>query len=118
VIFISLIFSVSWTIFILFLWFRTDFLLFYAELLGLSSFLKIPKFKKLQEENIVSDFLFFLWMEHQDHKFLRFPCKLITCVYCFTFWVSLVVVSFYEWRLLPLNYLLSLLLFNKIKKDE
>jgi len=118
VIFLSLFFSVSWTIFILFLWFRTDFLLFYAELLGLSSFLKIPKFQKLREEEIVSDFLFFLWSEFQAHKFWRFPFKLITCVYCFAFWVSLVVVSFYDWELLALNYLLSVLIFKKIKKDE
>jgi len=32
--------------------------------------------------------------------------------------MSLVVVSFYGFELLPLNYLLSVLIFKKIKKDE
>ncbi len=117
-IFLSLLFSTSWTIFLLFLWFRTNWLLFYGELLGASSFLRIPKFKRLNEEGVASDFLLFLWTEFQDHKFLRFPVKLLTCVYCFAFWVSLIVVSFYGFELLPLNYLLSVLIFKKIKRDE
>tara|TARA_Y100000296_G_scaffold76677_1_gene97536 strand:- start:283 stop:639 length:357 start_codon:yes stop_codon:yes gene_type:complete len=118
VIFLSLLFSASWTIFLLFLWFRTNWLLFYGELLGASSLLQIPKFKRLNEEGVASDFLLFLWTEFQDHKFLRFPVKLLTCVYCFAFWVSLIVVSFYGFELLPLNYLLSVLIFKKIKRDE
>jgi len=118
VIFLSLVFSTSWTVFILFLWFRTDFLLFYAETFGLSSILRIPKFKQLQDENIVDNFLFFLWAEFQDHKVWRFPFKLLTCVYCFAFWLSLAVTFFYGLKLLPLNYLLSILIFNKIKTDD
>jgi hypothetical protein len=78
VVFFSLIFSISWTVFILFLWFKTDFLLFYAETFGLSSALRIPKFKQLQDENIVDNFLFFLWTEFQGHKVWRFPFKLLT----------------------------------------
>jgi len=85
---------------------------------GLSSLLRIPKFKQLQEENIVDNFLFFLWTEFQGHQVWRFPFKLLTCVYCFAFWLSLVVTFFYGLKLLPLNYLLSILLFNKIKTDD
>lgn len=118
VVFFSLIFSISWTVFILFLWFKTDFLLFYAETFGLSSALRIPKFKQLQDENIVDNFLFFLWTEFQDHKVWRFPFKLLTCVYCFAFWLSLVITFFYDLRLLPLNYLLSILIFNQIKTND
>ncbi|HIL26436.1 MAG TPA: hypothetical protein EYG21_03445 [Nitrospinaceae bacterium] len=117
-IFLSLVFSTSWTVFILFLWFRTDFLLFYAETFGLSSILRIPKFKQLQEENIVDNFLLFLWMQFQGHRFWRFPAKLVSCVYCFGFWASLLVVSFYEWELLALNYLLAILVFQKTKGNE
>jgi hypothetical protein len=115
VVFLSLVFSISWTVFILFLWFKTDFLLFYAETFGLSSYLRVAKFKQLQEESIVDNFLFFLWTEFQDHRVLRFPFKLLTCVYCFAFWLSLVVTFFYGLNLIPLNYLLSVLIFNKIK---
>ena len=117
-IFLSLVFSTSWTVFILFLWFKTDFLLFYAETFGLSSYLRVPKFKQLQEENIVDNFLLFLWMQFQDHRFWRFPAKLVSCVYCFGFWASLLVVAFYEWELLALNYLLAILVFQKIKGNE
>jgi hypothetical protein len=118
VIFFSLIFSISWTVFILFLWFKTDFLLFYAETFGLSSALRIPKFKQLQDENIVDNFLFFLWTEFQGHKVWRFPFKLLTCVYCFAFWLSLAITFFYDLRLLALNYLLSILIFNQIKTND
>jgi len=118
VVFFSLIFSISWTIFILFLWFKTDFLLFYAETFGLSSALRIPKFKQLQDENIVDNFLFFLWTEFQGHKVWRFPFKLLTCVYCFAFWLSLAITFFYDLRLLALNYLLSILIFNQIKTND
>lgn len=118
VVFFSLIFSISWTVFILFLWFKTDFLLFYAETFGLSSALRIPKFKQLQDENIVDNFLFFLWTEFQGHKVWRFPFKLLTCVYCFAFWLSLVITFFYDLRLLPLNYLLSILIFNQTKRND
>ena len=118
VVFFSLIFSISWTVFILFLWFKTDFLLFYAETFGLSSALRIPKFKQLQDENIVDNFLFFLWTEFQGHKVWRFPFKLLTCVYCFAFWLSLAITFFYDLRLLALNYLLSILIFNHIKTND
>jgi hypothetical protein len=118
VVFFSLIFSISWTVFILFLWFKTDFLLFYAETFGLSSALRIPKFKQLQDENIVDNFLFFLWTEFQGHKVWRFPFKLLTCVYCFAFWLSLAITFFYDLRLLALNYLLSILIFNQIKTND
>ena len=118
VVFFSLIFSISWTVFILFLWFKTDFLLFYAEPFGLSSALRIPKFKQLQDENIVDNFLFFLWTEFQGHKVWRFPFKLLTCVYCFAFWLSLAITFFYDLRLLALNYLLSILIFNQIKTND
>ena len=118
VIFLSLIFSISWTVLILFLWFKTDFLLFYAETFSLSSRLRVPKFRQLQEENIVDNFLLFLWIEFQDHRLWRFPAKLVSCVYCFGFWVSLLVVTFYEWELLALNYLLAILVFQKIKTNE
>jgi len=118
VVFLSLVFSTSWTIFLLFLWFNTNWLLFYGESLGLSSLLRISKFKKLNKEGLASDFLLFLWTEFQDHKLLRFPVKLLTCVYCFAFWVSLIVVSFYGFELFPLNYLLSVVIFKKIKRDE
>ncbi len=117
-IFLSLIFSVSWTIFVLFIWFRTDWLLFYAELFGFSSALRIPEFRKLQKEELATDFLLFLWAEFGTHKFFKFPVKLFTCFYCFGFWASFVVSCFYHLELWALNYLCSILIFKKIKRDE
>jgi len=118
VIFFSLIFSIAWTVFILFLWFKTDFLLFYAEVCGLSSRLRIPRFRELQQEGVVDNFIFFLWMEFKNDPWLKFPAKLFSCIYCFTFWLTLVVCFFYSWSLIPLNYLLSLLIFNSINKND
>ena len=117
-IFLSLVLSISWTLFVLFIWFRTDWLLFYAELLGLSSALRITEFRKLQKEELDSDFLLFLWIEFGTHKVLKFPAKLFTCFYCLGFWVSFVVSCFYGLELWPLNYLCSVLIFRKIKRDE
>ena len=115
---LSLFFSLAWTLFVLFIWFKTDFLLYYGEALGLSSKLKIPTFRKLQKQKIYSNFLFFLSVQFKHHPFLKFPVKLITCLYCFAFWVSLFVSMFYSIEYLPLNYLGSLLIFYYIEKYE
>lgn len=116
---------------ILVLWFESEFVIEYAELLRLDKIFKVFNTFKIQAKAGSSlNFKEFLILNYVTtpgkpvRKLYAFLVKLITCSICLSTWFALLVAIiaslFYQWILGPIVWFpiayLSLFLYEKIKK--
>lgn len=116
---ISIIFTIS---FLLIIWFESDIVQTIGKLTHTRNLLKLPEFEKYKlEEDVMSNYANFLYA-----KYPGYLTKLISCPICLCFWSNLVYLTTFVFYLgypfeyvillLPINYVLSLLLYLIIKK--
>ena len=112
-----LFYCVAWICFVSVLWFYTDMVYHYAQLLGLfkKTQLKYAAFVA-QENRYLPDFLYELAL-HTKSRILKFIAKLLSCPYCTTFWLSLACVCWFQvWLDLAVIYLFSIVIIIVIKR--
>tara|TARA_Y100000361_G_scaffold69402_1_gene61266 strand:- start:260 stop:631 length:372 start_codon:yes stop_codon:yes gene_type:complete len=93
---------------VLFIWFKTDFLLSYLGILGF----KFKGFEEYSIENPDSTLFEFLACKNITHKFKFFIFKLLSCVFCLSAWLCLCVSLFNGLKFIGIYYVFSLLLFK------
>ena len=96
----------------IFVWFKTDFLVSYLNLLSF----KFEEYEKLSLED--PDYLFteYLACKNKENKFIFFIFKLLSCPFCLAAWLCLGVSLFYNLSLIGIYYVFSLLLFKTLEK--
>jgi len=95
-------------------WFKSDFIIEYGKLLGLSKLLKLReyKMKKLEHANPVPTYTQFLRMTYDN-----FFVKLITCPICLAIWLSIIVGIFYHLStFIPVICIMSLIFYGICRK--
>jgi hypothetical protein len=103
---------IFWCVFLLFIWFKTDFFISYGRLLGLKNLLKIEKWEEYRILNPKISYLEYLSIKHRN-----FFTKLISCVVCILFWIVLTVCLLtHNLYYLPVIYIISYLIFKIIDK--
>lgn len=108
----SLIMSIFWINFIIFIWFKTDFIVSYSKLFKLNKLFKVDKFEEYKNINPTADYLNFLRINHKG-----FFIKLISCVPCLMVWISLFVLLIYNVLLFyPMVYVLSYTVYKILNK--
>ncbi len=113
----ELFYSVFWVVCISVIWFYTDFVMYYCELLNCKKDL-IAEYKdyiKEQPFKYFPDFLFYKF-SYTDQKLSNFLAKLCSCPFCFIFWASIFAGMLCKNLILiaPI-YVLSLIIILKIK---
>jgi len=107
-----MILDISWTLFIFYIWFETDFTISYSKLFGFYEKFKIKEYDEWRITHPRVDYFDFLRI-----KYPSFIVKLITCKHCLLFWISLYIVilsnNLYE---LPIVYMVTYILYKIIKK--
>lgn len=107
-------FQFIWILFILFVWFETDAFLEYSRLLKLSRLFKIDRF---DEQRILNPKAYYLTFLRKNYN--NFFIRLITCLSCLTFWLSLLCcIIFQNLICLPIVYLLSYSTFVFFKRKS
>ena len=113
---------VCFVTFILILWFESDIVQTFGKLTNTRNLLKLPDFEKYKlEEDIMSNYANFLYT-----KYPGYLTKLLSCPICLCFWTNLVIITTYILYtgypinyiciLLPINYIISLILYLIIRK--
>tara|TARA_R100000008_G_scaffold84320_1_gene71438 strand:- start:1025 stop:1378 length:354 start_codon:yes stop_codon:yes gene_type:complete len=96
---------------ILILWLKTEALLEYAKLLGLSKLIKIDEYEKESNNNPFFTYHDFLLKKHNS-----FIMRLITCPICLTVWMSIFSAYFFGlWYLCPIIIVTLIVYFSLIK---
>lgn len=115
---LELFYCVFWVSMISVIWFYTDTVLYYSQLLGVFKKTCL-KFSKYIKENPTKYFPDFLYKEslYTDNRVLKFGLKLLSCPFCLIFWLAL-LTSFLAQNLLLLApvYVLSLFVTLGIKR--
>ena len=96
---------------VLFYIYETDFFVQYVKLFRLNKLFKIKEYEEYMDEN--PDDSYWEWLVWDKQTFLR---KLVSCPYCFGFWLNIAVYFLYkDLGLLVINLWLSLFLFLILK---
>ena len=96
---------------VLFYIYETDFFVEYVKLFRLGKFFKIEEYEKHLYEG--ADDNYWEWLVFEKRTFLR---KLLSCPYCFGFWINILVYFLYkDVGLFIINLWLSLFLFLILK---
>lgn len=103
---------------ILIIWFKSDVIIEYGKLLGLSKFLKIEEFEKKKDtEDLTLTYITFLRMTYNGHPIKRFFIRLITCVWCLTLWLSIFTgIYFHSLFAVFIIFIFSLILYGVVIK--
>lgn len=104
--------QVFYIVFLMFVWFKTDFFIEYSKLLKLSKLFKIQKWSEYRNINPKISYLEFIRIKHSS-----FLIKIITCEYCLLFWLVLISCLFMKniiWT--PFIYVMSLLIYKLLWK--
>jgi hypothetical protein len=104
---------------LLLFWHKTNFFTIYGKIFGLTKFLKIDLYEEKKLRNLDLTYPLFL-----ATSYTGFFIRLISCVVCLTTWLSiifsfifyLIFLDIYILLLIPLNTLLGLVFYLKIKK--
>ena len=97
---------------ILLIWFKSSAFVEYAKLFGVQLYFSIPDFEKKQESDAELTYLDYLAIEYDS-----FFIKLITCVMCLGFWITLIVcISVEEIKNIPIYYVGSLIIYGITSK--
>lgn len=94
-------FTISFfNVLVLIIWFKTDAFVEYFCFLPI-----VKKYFKARELNLASSFSNFLAVNYNNHFIIR----LISCVYCLNFWISILTSFFVGYKFFALIYFLSLI---------
>ena len=116
--FVDLFYCVFWVSFISIIWFYTDTLLYYSQLCGLFEDVRLEysKYVSNYADKYFPDFLFYKGLQ-TDNRFLKFACKLLSCPFCTTFWLSLAAaVAVHNLLLVAPIYVVSMFILLAVKK--
>ena len=94
---------------VLIVWFKTHAFIEYTSLLKLKKLFKIDKYEEEFNMGLYTDYPSFLALNY-DNFFVR----LITCVYCLSFWLSLICAYFYGIQFMPLVMICSLIIYGLV----
>ena len=114
----ELFYSVSWVSFILIVWFYTDTLFYYTQLLGIwdETRYKYGAYISQNPNKFFPDFLYKQSLE-QHNRCIKFSYKLLSCPFCIGFWLSLLASFMCSSLLLTAPiYVVSMLVVLGIKK--
>ena len=114
----DIFYSIFWVSAISIVWFCTDWIVHYMQLLNFNKKMQLS-YKKFIAENANGYFPDFLYeLSHAtENKFLKFGLKLVSCPFCLIFWLS-GIASFVCSNVLltaPI-YVISLFIVLQIKK--
>ena len=89
---VELFYSFFWCSTISFVWFYTDFFLYYAQLFNVftKTRLSYQSFLLSNPNSYFSDFLFQRSL-NEDNRFKKFCLKLLSCSLCLPFWLALIL---------------------------
>jgi hypothetical protein len=104
---------------LLLFWHKTNFFTTYGKLFGLKKILKIDLFEQKKLSNLDLTYPQFLGI-----TFNGFFIRLLSCIVCISTWLTIIpsIILYLEYRdvitlyLIPLNILLGLFIYLKIKK--
>jgi phospholipid N-methyltransferase len=104
--------SIFWCVFLLFIWFKTDFVIQYAQLFNLSDKFKITNWQDYRILNPKISYLEYLSIKHKS-----FFTKLISCLPCFLFWITLIIsILMNTIYYFPITYILSYVIYKLIDR--
>jgi hypothetical protein len=109
----DIVLEILWINFILFIWFETDAFIEYIKLLKMGRYFYINEFLEYKKNsNPKSNYLSFI-----RQKKTNFITKLISCIPCSLFWLSLIFcIIFNNIVLYPIIYMLSYISYKILKK--
>ena len=87
--FLDLFYSVFWVSFLSIIWFFTDTLLYYTQLLGWFETIRYQysSFVSKNQDKYFPDFLYVQSLK-ADNRWIKFVLKLASCPFCTTFWLA------------------------------
>jgi|APCry1669189883_1035261.scaffolds.fasta_scaffold01302_6 hypothetical protein len=98
--------KIFWSVFILFIWFKTDAFTQYF------SFLKpVKRYKEYRKINCDITFTEYLLL-----KYPNFFSKLISCDVCLLFWIIIFVSHIFGFSYFPFSYILSFVIYRLVIK--
>jgi len=108
----SIIITITWSIFILFIWFKTNAFVEYCKVLRLGKILKINNWEVYRLETTNLKYLEYISLKHKN-----FITSLISCVDCILVWIVLInSIIFDTIYYYPITYIISYFLYKIIKK--
>lgn len=100
---LNFILTIFWSVFILFIWFKTDAFEKYCKLLRIDKLVKLDKYVEYKKINPIADYLPFLRSNYKN-----FFVNLITCVPCFNFWLILFFSALFQTIVFfPISYIIT-----------
>jgi len=106
----DIIYLASIVVTALFVWFETTAFEEYAKILGGSKFFLIEDYEKKKELDPELTYLYYLSLNHNS-----FLTRMITCVYCLGFWMTVVFCLLAKsFVLIPTCYIFSLLVYKSL----
>lgn len=113
----ELFYSVFWISCFSIIWFYTDAVLYYCNLLNFFPNLmqEYTLFINENPQKYFPDFLYYKFSSEQN-RFIKFFIKMVSCVFCLSFWLAvLLTVFFSSWKMIAPAYVLALAVTLKIK---
>lgn len=115
---VELFYCVLWISFVSIIWFYTDTVVYYLQLLNLKENFRhsFASFVNKYPDKFLPDYLFSLSLK-TDNRLTKFVLKLLSCVFCTTFWLSL-IAAFLCTNLLLIGpiYVFSILTILYVKR--
>lgn len=104
--------QVFYVVFLMFIWFKTDFFIEYSKLFKLNKIFKIDNWDDYKNINPKIAYL-----EYLRIKFPNFFIKIITCEYCLLFWIVLLSCLFFKnFIYTPLIYIVCIIIYKLLWK--
>ncbi len=105
---------------ILVVWLKTDALVEWGSVFGLSKVLKETEFYKFKMEQLLGDRPIFLDITYPIFLKLKYNCfftRLVSCPMCLSFWMSVAgCLGMCSLLSIPIVYILSLLIYGAVVK--
>ena len=100
--------SILYVVFLMYVWFDTNFFVDYSKLLGVSKFVKIDDWENWREKFPRVSYLDYLSTRHRN-----FITKLISCKQCLCFWFTIIICFLFDSFIdIVLVYMASLIVYN------
>lgn len=118
-VFVNIFYCVFWVVMLLILWFKTDWVLHYCELLKIFKTFRsdFKQFLNINSHLYFPDFIYEKTYT-STNPLVKFLGKLISCPLCLGFWLSFGVCMLFGLNIILIApiYVISLFIFLQIKK--
>ena len=115
----NIFYIICWVVFIMTVWYKTDWILHYCELFNVMNKFtnNFSTYIKNNPTSYLPDYLDEV-LYASNIRFLQFVGKLLVCPFCFGFWLSLIGVFVTKGAFIDIGpiYVFSLIMFLGIKK--